>query len=119
MCIAVRDDDEKLAINEAKIVKKNAAICSRKDVKFAKLYYDALLFLARYDFDSYLIYMEKDRVAEKRFYLPRRKVLRIVVQDLQDLEDGVIDFLGVSLPPRVGKINSLYFLYDMANGKIP
>ena len=53
--------------------------------------------------DSYLIYLEKDRPAEKRFYLPRRAVLKPLVDDLQDLFDGKIDFLGVSLPPRVGK----------------
>jgi predicted phage terminase large subunit-like protein len=54
-------------------------------------------------FDSYLIYLEKDREPEKRFYLPRRKQLLPLVNDLQDLFDGKIDFLGVSLPPRVGK----------------
>lgn len=54
-------------------------------------------------FDSYLIYLEKDREPEKRFYLPRRAVLKPLVDDLQDLFDGKIDFLGVSLPPRVGK----------------
>ena len=54
-------------------------------------------------FDSYLIYLEKNREPEKRFYLPRRSVLLPLVEDLQDLFDGEIDFLGVSLPPRVGK----------------
>ena len=54
-------------------------------------------------FDSYLIYLEKDREAHKRFYLPRRKQLLPLVNDLQDLFDKKIDFLGVSLPPRVGK----------------
>lgn len=54
-------------------------------------------------FDSFLIYLEKDREPQKRFYLPRRSVLKPLVDDLQDLFDGKIDFLGVSLPPRVGK----------------
>lgn len=54
-------------------------------------------------FDSYLIYLEKNREPQKRFYLPRRAVLKPLVDDLQDLFDGKIDFLGVSLPPRVGK----------------
>lgn len=35
--------------------------------------------------------MEKDRAPEKRFYLPRRKTLKEVVQDLQDLADGFYD----------------------------
>lgn len=54
-------------------------------------------------FDSFLIYLEKNREPQKRFYLPRRNVLKPLVDDMQDLFDGKIDFLGVSLPTRVGK----------------
>lgn len=54
-------------------------------------------------FDDYCIALEWYRDPEKRFYLPRRKVLKPLVDDLQDLFDGKLDFLGVSLPPRVGK----------------
>ena len=55
------------------------------------------------DFDSYCIALEWYRSPEKRFYLPRRSVLKTLVDDLQDLFDGNLDFLGVSLPPRIGK----------------
>lgn len=55
------------------------------------------------NFDDYCIALEWNRDAEKRFYLPRRSVLKPLVDDLQDLFDGKLDFLGVSLPPRVGK----------------
>ena len=55
------------------------------------------------NFDDYCIALEWYRAAEKRFYLPRRAVLKPLVDDLQDLFDGKLDFLGVSLPPRVGK----------------
>ena len=58
---------------------------------------------ARYDFDDYLIALEWRREPEKKYYLPRRKVLKPLVADLQDLFEGEIDFLGVSLPPRTGK----------------
>lgn len=61
---------------------------------------------AQDDFDSYLQFVEWERDPEKKFYIPRRKVLRPLVNDLQDLADGNIDFLGVSLPPRVGKLLS-------------
>ncbi len=54
-------------------------------------------------FDSYLIYLEWNRPAKKKFYIPRRKQLKTLVEDLQDLADRKIDFLGISLPPRVGK----------------
>lgn len=63
----------------------------------------ALLFDAPYDFDAYLRYVESDRPLEKMFYMPRRHVLKVLVDDLQDLADGKLDFLGISLPPRVGK----------------
>ena len=54
-------------------------------------------------FDDYCIALEWYRAPEKRFYLPRRHVLIRLVEDLQDLFDGNIDFLGISLPPRSGK----------------
>lgn len=62
------------------------------------------LYAARDDFDSYCIYLEWKRTPDKKFYQPRRRVLYILAQDLQDLADRKIDFLGVSLPPRVGKL---------------
>ena len=71
--------------------------------KLMRLHKDTLLEAAPYDFDSYCLYLEFDRDPEKKFYAPRRKVLKPLVNDLQDLYEGKIDFLGVSLPPRVGK----------------
>ena len=53
--------------------------------------------------DDYIIALEWYREPEKRFYLPRRNVLKVLVDDLQDLFDGKLDFLGISLPTRVGK----------------
>lgn len=70
-------------------------------------------------FDSYLIYLEWDREPERRFYLPRRRVLKTVVDDLQDLEDRRIDFLGVSLPPRVGKSTLCIMFMSWIMGKHP
>lgn len=67
----------------------------------------SLLFDAPYDFDSYLRYLEWDRPPEKKFYIPRRSVLKPLVGDLQDLADNKLDFLGISLPPRVGKAVAL------------
>lgn len=58
---------------------------------------------ARTNFDDYLIALEWKREPEKKFYLPRRKVLKTLVDDLQALFYGEIEFLGISLPPRVGK----------------
>lgn len=71
------------------------------------------------DFDSYCIYIEKNRESEKKFYLPRRDVLLPLVNDLQDLFDGKIDFLGISLPPRVGKSTLCIFFMTFVMGHRP
>lgn len=89
------------------------------DGKYNELYYDFLRFEAPYLFESFLLYMEKNRQIKKRFYFPRRKTLGVVVQDLQDLEDGKIDFLGVSLPPRTGKSTLCIFFLAWVMGKRP
>lgn len=57
-------------------------------------------------FDDYCIALEWEREPQKRFYLPRRHVLKPLVDDLQDLFDRKLDFLGISLPARVGKLLS-------------
>ena len=87
--------------------------------KYFEVYRKTLLFCARDDFDSYLQYVEINRAPEKRFYLPRRKVLRGLVQDYQDLTDGKIRFLGISLPPRVGKSTLGIFYITWLMGRDP
>lgn len=84
-----------------------------------ELYWEALKFEAPYRFESYLLYMEKNRSPKKRFYQPRAKTLKIVVDDLQDLEDGVIEFYGLSLPPRVGKSTVCIFFLSWVAGRHP
>ena len=71
------------------------------------------------NFDDYCIALEWRRSPEKRFYLPRRAVLKILVDDLQDLFDGKLDFLGVSLPPRVGKSTLCIFFMTFVMGHRP
>lgn len=83
------------------------------------LYKRMLLFDAQNDFDSYLQYVEFDRPPEKKFYMPRRHVLKTIAEDLQDLNDRVIDFLGVSLPPRVGKSTLCIFFLTWQMGLYP
>ena len=83
------------------------------------LYWKALKAEAPYHFESFLFYMEKNRRPEKRFYEPRKKTLGIVVQDLQDLEDGLLEFLGISLPPRVGKSTLCIFFLAWVIGRHP
>lgn len=70
-------------------------------------------------FDDYCIALEWYREAEKRFYLPRRHVLKRLVDDLQDLFDGKLDFLGISLPARVGKSTLCIFFMTFVMGHRP
>lgn len=88
-------------------------------IKFFELNKKTYLYMAQDDFDSYCIYLEWNREPQKKFYLPRRKVLYPLVQDLQDLADGKIDFLGVSMPPRTGKSTLCIFFMTWLMGKNP
>lgn len=122
MVLEVKDEDIELAKDEAQFVKRRAAIGTRGKVdvvKFSNLYWKSILFLAPYYFEDFLIYMEKNRPAEKRFYLPRRRVLKTIVDDLQDLADRKIYFLGISLPPRVGKSTLCIFFMAWLAGREP
>ena len=83
------------------------------------LYWQAMKFEAPHRFESFLLYMEKNRSPKKRFYQPRAKTLHVVVEDLQDLEDGLIEFYGLSLPPRVGKSTVCIFFLAWCAGRHP
>jgi len=113
------DKNLKNALKLSKEVKYRAGNLSIKNVKFYGLYNSCLLFEAPYLFESFLLYMEKNRPVEKQFYLPRCRTLKVLVDDLQDLEDGKIDFLGISLPPRTGKSTLCIFFLAWIMGKRP
>lgn len=87
---------------------------------FYSLWRRGLLFEAPHDFDSFLQYMELNREAKKRFYQPRRKVLKTVVDDLQALcVDDKLDLLAVSLPPGSGKTTLALFFLAFLAGREP
>lgn len=87
--------------------------------KMLELYGKSLLFLAPFDFDSYCLSIEWGRGADKKFYLPRRKQLKPLVDALQRLADGKIELLGISLPPGVGKTTLAIFFLTWLAGKEP
>lgn len=74
-----------------------------KKHEYIDLFYNILLFESNYLFESFIFYMERKRRYSKRFYLPRQKVLKYVVKDLQDLEEGKYKFYGLSMSSRTGK----------------
>lgn len=118
-CRNILEEDKERALKLGRLVEAKANEMARKDARFYDLYIRALLFLSRHYFHEYLLYVEHKRQPEKQFYLPRCHVLRTVVEDLQDLEDGVIDFLGVSMPPRVGKSTTCIFFMTWQMGLHP
>lgn len=83
------------------------------------LYFKCHLFDAAESFDSYLIYMEKNRDQKKQFYLPRRKQLKQVVDAMQELADRKIELLAVSMPPGTGKSTLALFYITWLAGKYP
>ena len=63
--------------------------------------------------DSYFLYLEKNRDADKRFYEPRRKQFLEfgIIQGMQDLVDDKVDLLTTSMPPGTGKSTAgIFFL---------
>ena len=75
----------------------------RTDAKMFELNKRSLLFDAPYSFDCFLRYIEWNRPNDKRFYMPRRKVLLPIVNAFQQVADGELDLLTVSQPKRTGK----------------
>lgn len=76
---------------------------SNSEYPLLNQFYDVLKLESYYNFESFMFYMERKRHWTKRFYFPRRKTLKVVVKDLEDLENGIIKFYGLSMPSRVGK----------------
>lgn len=84
-----------------------------------ELYFKTHLFDAVQSFDSYMIYMEKNREQKKQFYLPRRKQLKQVADAMQDLSDRKLELLAVSMPPGTGKSTLALFYLTWLAGKHP
>lgn len=76
---------------------------SNSEYALLNQFYDVLKLESYYNFESFMFYMERKRHWTKRFYFPRRKTLKVVVKDLEDLENRIIKFYGLSMPSRVGK----------------
>lgn len=110
------DNDIAYALKLSDFVKRKVPTLP-VSVGMNELYWEALKFEAPHRFESFLLYMERKRRPEKRFYQPRRKTLHIVAEDLQDLEDGKLDFYGLSMPPRVGKSTICIFFLAWVIGK--
>lgn len=118
------------SIGDLDLCFKCRSICAEKSKKFKKdrpdkaeqfrqLYKKTLLMAAPLDFDSYCQYIEWNREPGKRFYLPRRKQLKPVATALQELAEGKLDVLAISMPPGVGKTTLAIFFLTWLAGKEP
>lgn len=115
-------DNFDLAHSLNKEVRTAANKMVRDGVAFDKmldLYYRTHLFDAPFFFDSFCLYIEKDRAPDKQFYMPRRKQLLRCAQGIQDLEDGKLHTLAISLAPGVGKTTLAEFGLAWTCGRHP
>lgn len=70
-------------------------------------------------FDSFLLFIETGRPYEKQFYLPRRRYLLPIVNAYQDLADGKLKLLTLSMPKRAGKSQTGINFVNWISGKHP
>lgn len=125
LCLELKKTDIPLAVKylvELSTECENAMLSGKFDKDIAVLYglyKNVLLTAAPYHFESYLLYTEWNREPEKKFYPPRRRVLKQVVDALQDLEDDKLDILTISMPPGSGKTTLAIFYLTWLAGKHP
>lgn len=72
-------------------------------VKLYELMRRVRCYCAPDSFDDFMLYLEINRPIEQQFWLPRRSKLLPVCHELQRMEDGELDELFLSCPPRIGK----------------
>lgn len=109
---AHRVNKELLALSADQVVRGGGA-------KFYEQWRRCLLFEAPHDFDSFMTYIELDRKPEKRFYAPRKHYLKPMVRGFQDVLDGKLRLLTISMPKRAGKSQTGINFVNMISGKFP
>lgn len=73
------------------------------EIDLINKYYAILRLESRYRFESFMLYMEKNRPYKERFYQPRMNPLSRVAQGIQDLADDKLDEIFINQPARTGK----------------
>ena len=91
--------------------------------EYQKDFYDLNMKTYQYgsqeNFEDYLIFLEWNREPKEKFYLPRRRIMSRVAEQLQRLEDDELDELFLQEPPRVGKSTMIMFFLTWIMGKHP
>lgn len=85
-------------------------------------YYDILLCEAQNKvFDSYMLYLERNREPKERFYAPKRPQFQKfgLIEAYQGTIDDIYDIVCVSMPPGTGKTTLLKFFNSAVIGWFP
>lgn len=87
--------------------------------RFVNLYWNFLLYEAPHRFESYLLYLEKNRAESHKFYEPKCEQLNKhgLIQAMQDLEDDELNILSMSMPPGTQKTTLLKFFTSWIIGR--
>lgn len=84
---------------------------NREILQMDALWWETMKVEAPYLFESFMLYMEKNRPPEERFYEPRRNPLKQVADAIQELADDLLDELFINMPSRVGKTQIVKFAF--------
>lgn len=106
-----------------KVAQALRTVVAEKDFKaaekFDNLQFRSLIFGAPHFFDDYLQAVEYGKAFNKKFYLPRRHYLKRYVDAYQEVLDGELDFLSISMPKRCGKSQLGINFVNMLSGREP
>ena len=127
VCMKLRDENRKLGIMGLKwlsgLIQERMAGIVKEDVGLGRalmgIHRRVLLGCAKWDFESYLLYTEWEREPEKKFYVPRQKQLRPIVEEMQRLADDELNLLAISMPPGTGKSTLALFYLTWLSGREP
>lgn len=102
--------------------KNHISLSQLHNIKEIKQYYEVLKLEAQnMRFESYLLYLEKNRPPKERFYAPKMKQFQKIgiVNAMQRLLDDETDILSISLPPGTGKTTLEKFFHSGVMGWFP
>ena len=94
---------------------------NKVDYEILNKFYEILKLESPHLFDSYLLYLEKNREEKAKFYFPKRFQLNKhgLIQAMQDLEDDKLDILSISMPPGTQKTTLEKFFSSWIIGRHP
>ena len=102
---------------------RNAVVARMRvktDDRLFKVLRETLHYDAKTSFDAFMRFMEWEREPNKKFYMPRRRIIKSLwVDPIQDLIDGKLDLLSLSCPPGTGKSTLGVFLLAFQMGREP